>query len=553
MLTALRALPARWVALAAATLAATGLTLTHHASPRPLPDARARAVADDFVRRHALFDGLHPSRVQVMPVDAKLDRVTYYEGDRVAAEVAVTNSASVSQGVNFKRLKVPYGDWIAYQPLVLALLGTVFVLLAGVVPLRRRRNLDVLAALSMLGPMVLLQHRLLLLSVVCAVPGLLWLLSRAAIVGLGPPRPVGPAQSLFDVLTANWEPGRRVRTLRLVLVGLLLVFAMVGISSDDAVDVIYAVMEGATKILHGTLPYGHLPGDVIHGDTYPILSYALYVPLALIAPVNDVWQSVDLALGFTVLTAAGAAVAIARFRVPPSPEGANSTSADEGERSLKSALIWLTFPPLLGIVSSGTTDVLLGVMVLTAVLLWRRPTASAAVLTAAAWFKLAPAALLPLWLSARRGHPARRAVVAVVAVSVGPLLLLVALGGIAGPISMLHSMAYQFSRGSPQSLWSALGLQDLQPLAQGAVVGALAGACVRLRREPELSADPARLAALAAAVLIALQLSADFWSFLYLAWVAPLLSISVLRAPVRRPAEASLPVARPSWSPALAR
>ena len=55
---------------------------------------------------------------------------------------------------------------------------------------------------------------------------------------------------------------------------------MVGVSSFDAVDVVYAVMEGATKLIHGVLPYGHMPPGIIHGDTYPILSYALYAPLA---------------------------------------------------------------------------------------------------------------------------------------------------------------------------------------------------------------------------------------------------------------------------------
>ena len=69
------------------------------------------------------------------------------------------------------------------------------------------------------------------------------------------------------------------------------------------VDVIYAVMEGATKLIHGVLPYGHLPPGVIHGDTYPILSYALYTPLALVAPVSSLWDSVDGGLAVAVLAA----------------------------------------------------------------------------------------------------------------------------------------------------------------------------------------------------------------------------------------------------------
>ncbi len=36
------------------------------------------------------------------------------------------------------------------------------------------------------------------------------------------------------------------------------------------------------------------------------------------------------------------------------------------------------------------------------------------------------------------------------------------------------------------------------------------------------------MAALAAAILIGLQLSADYWAFLYLAWIVPLVGLSLL-------------------------
>ena len=97
-----------------------------------------------------------------------------------------------------------------------------------------------------------------------------------------------------------------------LLVVLALVYVMVGVSSPDAVDVIYAVMEGATTLIHGVLPYGHLPPGIIHGDTYPILSYALYTPLALVAPVSSLWDSVDGGLAVAVLAALVAAWAVFR-------------------------------------------------------------------------------------------------------------------------------------------------------------------------------------------------------------------------------------------------
>ena len=101
-----------------------------------------------------------------------------------------------------------------------------------------------------------------------------------------------PSTPLLAAITPGLDPARRVRWLRALMVVLALVFVMVGMSSFDAVDVIYAVMEGATKLVHGVLPYGHMPPGIIHGDTYPILSYALYMPLALVRSGRN-----DLGLG----------------------------------------------------------------------------------------------------------------------------------------------------------------------------------------------------------------------------------------------------------------
>jgi hypothetical protein len=89
-------------------------------------------------------------------------------------------------------------------------------------------------------------------------------------------------------------------------------------------------------------------------------------------------------------------------------------------------------------------------------------------------------------------------------------------------------MSFQFSRGSLQSAWSELGLESLQPIAQACVLGLLAAAMVKLRREPELGQDRVRMAALLAAILIALQLAADYWAFLYLTWLMPLVGLSLL-------------------------
>jgi hypothetical protein len=107
----------------------------------------------------------------------------------------------------------------------------------------------------------------------------------------------------------------------------------------------------------------------------------------------------------------------------------------------------------------------------------------------------------------------------------------VALGGLGGPAAMLRAMSYQLSRGSPQSLWSALDIESVQPLAQAAALALVAAATARLATRPEWQEETVRIAALAGAVLIALQLAANYWSFLYLIWVLPLMTMSLLADP----------------------
>jgi hypothetical protein len=149
-------------------------------------------------------------------------------------------------------------------------------------------------------------------------------------------------------------------------------------------------------------------------------------------------------------------------------------------------------------------------------------------LAVAGWFKFAPFALLPLPLAPLRGRRLVRALAAIAVVSAPLLALLFALGGLHGPQEMVHAIAYQFTRGSQQSLWNALGIVGLQPIAQGCVLGLIAAAVVRLRLEPALAGDRARMAALTAAILIGVQLSADYWAFLYLAWIVPVVGVSLL-------------------------
>jgi hypothetical protein len=51
---------------------------------------------------------------------------------------------------------------------------------------------------------------------------------------------------------------------------------------------------------------------------------------------------------------------------------------------------------------------------------------------------------------------------------------------------------------------------------------------VRVWRERSIASDPRRVAALAAGILLAVQLGAGYWSYTYLAWVFPLIAVALL-------------------------
>lgn len=532
----LRARPALLAALLVLLAGWAALSATR-SEPRSLPhDVAVRAVLASPRTAHDLARAGHWTHAVVGAVDGSTTRVSFFDGPRIVADAAVGPSGAVERFADLSDRDAPYGAPLTHEPLLVAVAALAFLLATAVVPLRRVRNLDVAALLSLVVPVLLLDDGLVAAGTVAAVPPLLWLAGRCAWIALRPaaaPQPA-PARPLLDALTPAWDDGQRTRILRLAVGAAAACTAMIALTAPTTVDVGQALMEGATLLLHGTLPYGGMSGDVFHGDVYPLLGYAAYMPVALAMPVHDGW---DVANGALVVAAGAAALgAWLLTRIATAPA--------EG---LRAALAWLTLPPLLVTVSTGTSDVLLGVLVLLALALARRPLASTAALLAAGWFKLVPFALLPIWLARLRGRRLL-AGLALVAGSAGlTLLALVALGGPGAPRAMLDAIAFQVERRTLHSPWTLLGIQWLQPLGQAAVLALIAGATVRVRRDPALAEDPVRLAALAGAVLLGLQLTGNFWIYLYLAWVVPCVIVGLL---ADAPASARVPAALRALNPA---
>ncbi len=511
--------PALTVALITALLSWVALTAMHRSPAAPaLSTATAMHDLRSDPASARTLAGVHFTRAEATAIDRRFVHLSLYDGRRLALTAVIAVSGKVEFALPAtKQTSVDAGD-LASRPLVLALLCAVFVLVTGVWPLRRIRNLDVLVAAATAIAILLFNAWMDVRMVLVAWPLMLYMTGRCLTCAFGQQPPLAPSVPLYEWLTVRWSEAQRLRMLRLVLVACLLMFVMAGLSSRALMDVAYAVMEGATGIVHGVLPYGHIP-DVAHGDTYPIGSYLAYVPMALLSPVRSEWDSADIVLFVSVGAAALGGLGVYRL-----VRGRLSGSARDGAQralGLRAAIAWLTFPPVLATVASGTTDIVLATVLVGTLLLWRWPSISATVLAAAAWFKLVPLALLPVWIVPMDREHRVRSLAGVALVSVPMVAVLIALGGVDGPGVMMQGITYQSSRSPLNSLWAAIGSVPGQQLTQAATLGLIVGALVALRRDRRFARDRRRVAALAAAIMLGLQMSSSYWTFMYLVWALP--------------------------------
>jgi hypothetical protein len=519
-----------------------GLVLTHHATHLAVPKSVAlRAVLHDPQTARMLAS--HGwDRYAVTPMDSRYEELGFYRGARMVATVTVGlgRRSLFLDATDLTRQKYAYGSNIANDVRVLAMLSILFVLMTAVWPLWRLRNLDVLVLTSTVMSVVLFNRWMLTRMVMVSYPAMLYLALRCAWQALGPRRAPPPDTPLYEHLTRGWADKQRLRVLRLLALALALITVMVGLTSLHVLDVGYAVMEGATAIVHGALPYGHIP-NILHGDTYPIGSYLLYTPFAWLSPVYSAWDDAD----FTLVVAVGSVLlaAIGMWRITARATSGSGSPPGATQRSgLRAAIAVLAFPPMLVTVSTGTTDVALAAMLVAVLALWRRPAWGAAVLSGAAWFKVAPLAIMPLMFARLRGRELRRAVAAVLVSSSIMVAALVGLGGLGAPGRMLSAISFQLTRSSPHTLWAVLGSVPFQQLAEAATVALVIGAAVRLRHDRGLADDRARLAAIAGAVLLGVQISANYWNYMYLVWAVPFIAVSLLgetRAETERRLEGS--------------
>lgn len=408
-------------------------------------------------------------------------------------------------------------------------------------------HLDLLVLLSFSISLAFFNHGRIYASVPLTYPPLLYLLARMLALS----RP-GAAQ-------------RRRAPLRLLVPPSWLAFAVVfllgfrialNVVDSNVIDVGYAGVIGAERIVDGRPLYGSYPANNEHGDTYGPVNYEAYVPFEQLFGWSGRWDNLPAAHAAAIafdLLAVGLIFLLGRRVRGPT-------------LGIALAYAWASYPFTLYALENNVNDTLVAVLVLAALLAATSPAARGALAALAALTKFAPLALAPilathrLWDEAAR-EPHDRVVDGAHAAprlrwraQVRALALFAACFAIAGALAALpavahdslhtiyeRTLAYQGNRGSPFSVWGLYGgLSGLQLAVQAGGV-ALAVALALWGRGRDLVS----LAAACAAALIAVQLGIDHWFYLYIPWFAGLAllalfgSLSPVRA--RAPDAASEP------------
>jgi hypothetical protein len=518
---AARAEPAR-VSAAAATEAADGDQKVE-AQRRLHPGLRSSVRMEDDRWEVAYFAGEEQVALAIVdPVTGVVEES--WTGYQVAWRMARGYSGSFGH-----KLNAPY----VFLPICA-------IFLIGLLDWRRpwrAANLDLLVLLGFAASHYFFNRAEIGVSVPIVYPLLAYLFARALWIGFR-----GRGAGLRPVWAASW----------LLIAALFLMGVRVGLNVADsgAIDVGYASVVGADRITHGEPIYGDFPDDVSQGDTYGPVNYVAYVPAELVWPWSGSWDDLPAAHGAAVafdLLAFGLLFLLGR-RIRPGPDG----------RKLAATLAfgWAAFPYTAYVLESNSNDALVSVLLIAILLALSRPIARGALASLATLTKFAPILLVPMLATyapsagGAEGGGSRtdRGSTAGPPPSVtGPAVAAFVLAFVAVTIAVMiwpaldpgldafydRTIAYQADRDSPFSIWGQVGLEPLRI----AILAAVAMLSVLLAFRPRAK-TLTQVAALGAALIIGLQISAQHWFYLYLVWFYPLLLVALATASAPGPAPA---------------
>jgi hypothetical protein len=450
--------------------------------------------------------------------------------------------------------------------------------LFGLLDYRRLLSWRTLDLLMLLAPSISLAYfneGLVFWSVPLAYPPLLYLGARLTYIGLRSERRPSFTGTLPVWLLAG---------LAIFLIGFR---GGLDRYNSNVIDVGYAGVVGADRLISGQTPYGTFPtrtgaacgirysdgtaqayrqadqGDrcespIELGDTYGPVNYAAYVPAVAITGWTGLWD--DLPAAHVTSTLFDALCALGLLFAGRRLGG--------WKLGVALAFAWAAYPFTAFALESNTND-----MIVTAFAIWgfvwtTSPVARGSLLALASWAKFAPLVLWPLWLRyprepqmalteweygetyeppERPGRlarlrtelalgPGRQTLLAIGGLALGtlPAALLLIPGGSGAPRAFWDAtFGYQLSRPSPFSLWHwgiYPGFPDLR-IVQIVLEVLLAIAALASLWYPR-RLDAVRLAALTAALVIGFELCLSYWFYTYIPWFFPFAMIA-LCAPSR--------------------
>jgi hypothetical protein len=373
---------------------------------------------------------------------------------------------------------------------------------------RRAANLDLVFLLGFTVSHFFFNRADIGVSVPLQYPPLVYLLCRALWIGFR-----GRGGGLRPVWPTAW----------LLVAALFLMGVRVGLNMADAgtIDVGYAGIVGADKIVHGEPIYDNFPEDISDGDTYGPVNYLAYVPFERIWPWSGEWDDLPgahaasvafdlLTFGFLILLG---------LRARPGPRG----------RRLAAILAfgWAAYPYTAYVLESNSNDALISTLLVATLLVLARPFARGAMLSLATFAKFVPAVLGPMLLTYRPEGEVRKPLRTMLLFAAG--FALVAVAAMLWPaidpglkVTFERSLGAQTGRSSPFSVWGQASLEWLHTILLVALA-ALALALAFVPRRKSLL----QVAALSAALVIGVQLTLHHWFYLYIVWFYPLLLVAL--------------------------